>query len=406
MSAAREAGPLRLVAVVASLNVLSFLDRQLMVALAPLLIADLGLTRAEIGLLVGGPFIVVFAIGTLFVGVRADRSNRPRLIALGLSVWSAATALSATAGGLAGLAFWRLLVGVGEAGLPPTALSMVSDRMGGRRLGVANSVFYAGVPVGFALSFVLSGVIGPWLGWRACFLLLGAGGLLCVLLVLRLHDPPRRDGGTPGTGLAGVGEALRERPVLASLTAAGVLLVYASASSQHAITWLVSERGFDYSRAALLSGAVILTAGLLGSLVIGAIADLAHSVHPAGRLLALSAMSVAGLLAAAAFYALPPTGPAFYLSWFAAQSFLLGWYGTLVAAVDERAPGGRRASVLGFLLLMVNLLGVAPGPYVTGLVADHSTLTRALLLSLVPGGLGALLLAVTGALEWRRAARG
>ena len=109
-----------LVAAVAALNVLAYVDRQLLVALAPLLIADLGLSRAQIGLLVGVTFIVVFALGSLLVGVLADRYNRPRLIALGLVVWSAATAFTSTAGGLASLAFWRVLVGVGEAGLPAT----------------------------------------------------------------------------------------------------------------------------------------------------------------------------------------------------------------------------------------------------------------------------------------------
>src|SRR5262245_48368555 len=81
-----EPRALGLVAAVGALNVLSYVDRQLMVALAPLLIADLGLTRAQIGFLVGGPFIVVFAVGILVVGVLADRYNRPRLIALGLMV--------------------------------------------------------------------------------------------------------------------------------------------------------------------------------------------------------------------------------------------------------------------------------------------------------------------------------
>ena len=396
---------LGMVAAVGALNVLSYIDRQLLVALAPLLIADLGLTRAQVGLLVGGPFIVVFAIGTLGVGVLSDRYNRPRLIALGLAIWSAATAFTSTAGGLAGLAFWRLLVGAGEAGLPPAALSMVSDRVPARRLGVATGVFYAGVPVGFALSFALSGVIAPRLGWRACFLLLGALGLACSLLVLQLEDPPRRDSGAARTGPAGLGSALWERPMIVVLTVAGVLLVYASAASQHGITWLVAERGFAYSRAALLSAGVILSAGLVGSLLIGTITDRARKAHPAGRLLALAGVSGLGLLGAAAFYTLPPTSWAFYASWFVAQGFLLGWYGSLVAAVDECAPAGRRASVLGFLLLLINLLGVATGPYVTGAIADRTSLTRALLWSLAPGGVGALILAAAGAFVWRETAR-
>lgn len=403
-ASAREPSGLGLVVAVAALNVLSYVDRQLLVALAPLLIADLGLTRAQIGLLVGGPFIVVFAAGILVVGVLADRYNRPRLIALGLSVWSLATALTSTASGLVGLAIWRVLVGIGEAGLPATALSMVSDRVPARRLGVATGVFYAGVPVGFALSFALSGVLGPRLGWRACFLVLGATGLVCAMTVPLLRDPPRRDA-RPSADSSRLASALGERPMLVVLTVAAVLLVYTSAASQHAITWLVAERGFEYARAALLSGIVILGAGLIGSVLIGAITDRARRAHPAGRLLALAGVSVVGLAGAGAFYSLPPAGAAFYASWVVAQGYLLGWYGSLVAAVDERAPAGRRATVLGYLLLTINVFGVATGPYLTGLVADRTSLTHALLWSLAPGGAGALILAVAGVVEWRSAGR-
>lgn len=395
-----ETGAFRLVAVVASLNVLSFIDRQLVVALAPLLIADLGLTRAQIGLLVGAAFMSLYAVGTLAIGVLADRWNRPRLIALGLAVWSGATALTATANGMAALAAWRSLVGIGEAALPATALAMVGDRVPAQRLGLASGVFYAGVPVGFALSFALSGLLGPWLGWRTCFVMLGGLGLLGMLLMLRVEDPPRR-GGAPATDWRGAWSAVAGRPIVLLLTAAGVLLVYASASSQHTITWLVEERGYPYSRAALLSGAVTLVAGLAGNLGIGVLSDLAHRRHPAGRLLALAGASALGLGAAALFYTLPPTSVAFYACWFLAQAYLLGWYGTLVAAVHERAPEGRRATVIGFVLLMVNLLGVATGPWLTGLVGDRAGLTTALLWSLVPGAAGALLLALVGARERR-----
>jgi MFS family permease len=400
---APAADTLWLVVAVTALNVLAYLDRQLLVAVAPLLIADLGLSRAEVGALVGGTFIVVFAVGSLVVGVLADRYNRPRLIALGLTVWSAATALTSTASGLASLASWRVLVGVGEAGLPPTALSMLSDRVGARHLAFANSLYYAGVPVGFALSFALSGAIAPRLGWRGCFLLLGLGGLACAVFVLRLQDPARRGERATAAGGPGLAAALRERPILAVLVAAATLLVYASASSQHTITWLVSERGFAYSHAAFVSAGVILAAGLLGSLAIGGITDRAGRRSPAGRLLALAGVSALGIAAAAAFYTLPPASPAFFACWFLAQAWLLGWYGSLVAAVVERAPAERRARVLGFLLLTINLLGVATGPYITGLVADRTSLTSALLWSLAPAALGTLVLA--GAFGYERRAR-
>jgi predicted MFS family arabinose efflux permease len=289
-------------------------------------------------------------------------------------------------------------VGVGEATLPPTALSLIGDRVPPARAGLASSVFYAGVPVGFALSFVLAGWVGPWLGWRACFFALGAAGLVGVSLVWRMADPPRR-GAAGGTGRAGLGAAARAvaaSPALVGLIAGGTLLVYASAASQHAITWLVQERGFPFARAAFLSAVVLGTAGLSGSVAIGLVTDRAQRRRPGGRLVAFSGLGALGLAAAALFYRLPPGSSFFFPCWWLAQAWMLGWFGPLMAAIDEAAPAGMRATVTGLALLTVNLAGVATGPYVTGLIGDHASLTTGLTWSLVPAALGLALIAHKG----------
>ena len=408
----------RLLAALTALNVLGYMDRQLVVTLAPLLMADLGLSRAEIGLLVGVSFIVVFALGTLVVGAAADRFHRPRLIAAGLSVWSAATALTGTAGGFASMAFWRALVGVGEATLPPAALSMLGDRFPRDRLGLANGIYYAGIPTGFAISFALGGWLGPWLGWRACFLVLGLLGLLAVALVARLADPARRGAAgvaPPAADAAGrrgtlldtagtIARALREQPALLLVVLGATLLAFTSSSSQHAITWLVTERGFAYARAAYLSAVIVAVAGLAGSVAIGSLTDRAQRRHTSGRLAAFVAVGGVGLGCAAAFYALPAASPLFVPVWFLTQAWMLGWFGPALAAIDELAPAGRRATIIGFGLLMANLLGVATGPWVTGLVGDRTSLTNGLLASVGVGALGLAAFALA-ALRQARAPR-
>ena len=393
-----DRGAVRMVAARAALNRLSYVDRALLVALAPLLMADLGLSRAQVGLLIGFVFIAVFALGTLAVGVLADRWPRPRIIAGGLATWSVATALTGTAGGFAPLAAWRALVGVGEASLTPSALSMLGDRVPPARLGLANGVFYAGIPVGFAVSYAVGGAVGPWLGWRACFFLLGAAGLVAVALVWRMADTPRRGVGPQpaSVGLGAAARAVAGRPVLLGLIAAATLIVFASASGQHAIVWLVQERGFPYSRAAFLSAIVVGAAGLGGNVGIGLLTDRAQKLCPSGRLLAFVALGAAGLAAAALFYRLPPGSAFFFPCWVLSQAWMVGWFGPLMAAIDEAAPAGKRATVLGLALLAVNLLGVATGPYVTGLIGDRASLTAGLTWSLLPAAAGLALVGLIG----------
>jgi len=402
-----ERGAWRLLLALAALNVLGYVDRQLVAALAPVLMAELGLSRADIGFLIGPAFVVVFALGTLVLGAAADHWRRPRIIAGGLAAWSAATALTGTASGFATLVLWRGLVGVGEATLPPTAISMLGDRFPASRLGFATSVYYAGIPVGFGCSLAAAGWIVPRFGWHACFFLLGALGLAAVGLVWRMEDPPRR--GAPqrhaGPGLEGGGtiavrlrRAFAAEPTLLLLVAGATLLVYQSASSQHLVTWLVQERGFAYSRAAYLGSAMILGAGLAGSLALGALTDAAERRRAGGRLLAFAGLGAVSLAATTAFYLLPPASPLFLAAWLVAQAWALGWFGPMLAAIHDRAPAGARATVIGFGLMTINLVGVALGPWVTGVIGDRAGLTAGLLTSVAVGAFG---LAVVGLVALR-----
>jgi predicted MFS family arabinose efflux permease len=401
-----ERGAWRLLLALAALNVLGYVDRQLVAALAPVLMAELGLTRADVGFLIGPAFVVVFALGTLVLGAAADRCRRPRIIAGGLAAWSAATALTGTASGFAALAAWRALVGVGEATLPPTAVSMLGDRFPPSRLGFATSVYYAGIPVGFACSLAVAGWLVPRFGWRSCFYLLGALGLGAVALVWRMADPPRRRspaGAADGPAAAGtlarrLRRALAAEPTLPLLIAGATLLTYASASSQHLVTWLVQERGLAYSHAAYLASAVVLGAGLAGGLGIGALTDAAERRRAGGRLRAFALLGGASLAATAAFYLLPPASPLFLAAWLVAQAWTLGWFGPMLAAFHERAPAGSQATVIGFALMLVNLLGVGAGSWVTGAIGDRAGLTTGLLASV---GVGALGLALVALAAWR-----
>jgi MFS family permease len=327
-------------------------------------------------------------------------------------VWSAATALTGTASGFATLALWRSLVGVGEATLPPTAISMLGDRFPPSRLGFASSVYYSGIPVGFGCSLALAGWLVPRFGWRSCFYLLGMLGLAAVTAVWRMADPTRGSfaAGTAaevpaagGTIASRLRRAFADEPALGLLVAGATLLTYTSASSQHLVTWLVHERGFAYSRAAYLAAAVVLGAGLAGSLALGAITDAAQRRHAGGRLFAFALLGAVSLAATAAFYRLPAASPFFLAAWLVAQAWSLGWFGPMLAAIHERSPAGSRATVIGFSLMVVNLVGVGSGPWITGAIGDRAGLTTGLLSSVAVGAVGLAVIGLVALREGRRA---
>src|SRR5262249_35385113 len=85
----------------------------------------------------------------------------------------------------------RCLVGVGEAAYGPVAPTVISDLYPVQRRGSVLAWFYAAIPVGSALGYVLgSSVKGP-LGWEWAFYLVVPPGLLLAVACLKMREPPR-----------------------------------------------------------------------------------------------------------------------------------------------------------------------------------------------------------------------
>jgi MFS family permease len=377
-----------LLALLTALNILHFVDRQLIASLAPMLMEDLGLTRAQIGLLVGFAFVVFYTLMGLVLGTVADRISRPRLIAAGLCLWSAMTAASGFARSFAHLAVPRMLVGAGEATLTPAALSMLADVLPARRLALATGVYYTGIPLGTALSLFVAGWLAPHYGWRACFFLLGLVGLAFAVALLWIPDPrgptraaPGRAAATGSSILGTLAHTVRQVPAYGLTILGGALLTYASAAALHAMTWLVQERQFSFAAAAYTSGTVAVAAGLFGNVAGGWFGDTCTRWSPAGRLWALVAMTVALTPCAVAFFTMDPGTPAFYVAWFFTSCSATAYFGPLFAVIQSLSPVRIRSTAVAFALLGMNLLGVGPGPWITGMIGDASSLTRGLLVS-------------------------
>jgi len=399
-----------LLGMMTALNVLNFVDRQLISSLAPLLIADLGLSRSEIGLLVGFAFVVFYTLVGMALGVASDRWPRRAIIAWGLGLWSVMTALSGAARSFVHLALPRVFVGVGEATLTPAALSMLGDAFPARRLGLATGIYYAGLPIGTALSLGVAGWVAPRFGWRVCFYAFGLVGLAAVGLLATVREPARRavaaahatSALSMGSIVRDLRDALAERPALGLLMMGGAALAYGSASALHGITWLVQERGFPFATAAYTHGLMSVTSGLLGNLAGGWVADWCARRWRGGRSWSLVLITLFFAPFSAAFFLLPVSSPLFYVCWFFFTASTVAYFGPVFSAVQELAPGHVRSSTVAFCLLVMNIVGVGPGPWITGMIGDRVSLTMGLLTSVGVSTLSVVAFAAA-ARRWPRA---
>ena len=404
-----------LLGMMTALNVLNFVDRQLISSLAPLLIADLGLSRSQIGLLVGFTFVVFYTLVGMLLGVASDRWSRRAIIAWGLGLWSVMTALSGAARSFVHLALPRVLVGVGEATLTPAALSMLGDAFPPRRLGLATGIYYAGLPIGTALSLGVAGWVAPRFGWRVCFYVFGLVGLAAVGLLFTVREPARRAAGAAHSAPAHsatapslrsivreLRRALAERPALGLVMLGGSALAYGSAAALHGITWLVQERGFPFATAAYTAGFIAVTSGFLGNLAGGWAADWCGRRWRGGRSWSLVILTLFFAPFSIGFFLLPAGSPLFYVCWFFSSASTVAYFGPVFSAVQELAPGHARSSAVAFGLLVMNILGVGPGPWITGMIGDRVSLTMGLLSSVGVSTLSVVAFAAAAG-RWPRA---
>ena len=366
------------------LNVMNFVDRQLLASFANFIVPDLGLSNTQFGLLTGFAFILFYAAMGLFMGALADMVHRPRLIAAGVALWSALTAASGAARGFVSLAIPRALIGVGESALTPTSMSLLADRFPSRRLGFASGFYYMGVPIGVGVSLLIAGYLGPAIGWRNCFYGLGALGVVLALTMLMVREtrtrplPPTEHGSRdvpPGQGVRSIIEtlarALRDCPALGLTMGGGVALHFVLGAAAFDQLWYVQERGFDRAYIAQMTGWIGMIAGILGNLFGGLGGDWWLRKTGGGRptflfwvLLILSPVSIT-------YRVVSPESLWFWLGIFFGFFSLGAFYGPTFSTVQELVPAQIRGTVVAFYILMLNLVGLGFGITAGGWLVDQ-----------------------------------
>jgi MFS family permease len=382
------------------LNVFNFAHRQMPTSLGFQIEKGLGFSHAQLGLLIGYAFILVYSVAGMLFGTVADRWSRPRLIALGLTLWSAATVVSGLSQSFAQIAMLRLLVGTGAAVLTPTALGMLADVYRPEKRAFASGVYYGGIPLGAGLSLIVVGLLEPVLGWRACFYVAGAAGLLMVPLALLLKDPPRGGVEANATAPAGPSPAVhrstaevlgeivsvaRRSPALIASVIGSIIVLWPISALALGVTWLQVERGFTVRQAGLYSGIFFLVGGFLGNLVGGWLSDRCHRRWSGGRLWFLALAQLVIGPPALAWFALPKESVVFYVVWFVGSFAATGYFGPIFATVQDLVPARVRSTMVGVLLLLVNLLATGLAPLVAGAVGDATNLTRGLVVCTLVG---------------------
>lgn len=351
---------LRLLLFFLLLHMINQIDRQLVAGFASDIMRDLSLSRSQFALIAGLAFSSVYAVTAVAAGLIADRVGRVPVLTTGVGVWSLFTGLAGMAQGFWSMLGARPFVAAGEATLVPTASNIILARTPERHKATALGLFFAGIPLGIGGSFLIAGLLGPRLGWRGCFLMMAAIGVVATLAVSRVRDAAPRHANLPSMrGQIGQWWELIQRNPRLRWASLGVVFLHAHvATSPFVQLWLHDDKGMVQADANRLYGLMFIVFGLIGSFGAAALTDWARRRFGMDR--ALSILIMLGLLVPLIIgYRWAPAGsPAFLAGMAASILFMTMIYGPLFSVIEEQLPAHLKATSTGINMLVLNIFMV------------------------------------------------
>ncbi len=376
-----------LVVILASANMVSYMDRTILSLLVGPIEKTLGITDTQMGLLQGTAFALFYSIIILPLGFVADRTNRTRLLAAGVALWSLMTATCGLATSFGMLFLTRMGVGIGEATLAPTAPSIISDLLPVERRPPALGLYTVGSATGGGLALLLGGAIteivvthptirlplfGALASWQVVCMAVGLPGLLVSFLLLVTGEPKRRGYTAQGASPQELKQFFKRTWPVILPHFGGFTLLYtytfgAGAWWPTLFTrthgWTIGQVGFRYGLAFLIFGPLgAVAGGMLARVLRKRGGRSACLLTTALAILALIVPSVIAPLIGDDMVALIVLCPALFLTAAIAPPS--------ISAVQEITPNALRGQVTALYFFVMGLVGIMTGPVLIGFLND------------------------------------
>jgi MFS family permease len=381
------------VAMLFAVSVLGYIDRVILSFLVEPVKAELALSDAQIGAVTGLAFAALYVFGGIFIGRMIDKGRRVLILTVCIVIWSLATGATGIATGFVTLFIARMFVGIGEAGLSPAAIGIISNRFAATRVQKPISLFTTGLYVGGGLAMILGGqlllafaaggpyvlpLIGEAAPWRLVFIILAVPGLLLsLLLILTVRDKQSADDALPdrpaqGDLISGMEFARKNRALMVLLIAA---VVTWSMNNYGLLNWYPAMLMRSYEMAPMLVantyGPAFLFGGIAGCIAVSPATGFLRK-HYAERAPFMLCVFTMGLLAVATISGplMPNVTSAVVMAFvtiFVSATSVTSVFVLLVAVIPQHLRG----LYTGLYLALVNLTGGAFGSVFVGLFTDH-----------------------------------
>ena len=364
--------PRLLLAVLTGLNILNYIDRNVLFAVQSEIKNEFRVSDTQIGVLTSA-FFFTYMFAAPLIGWLGDRYPRKNLIVFGILIWSGFTFFTWFVHDYSQLLFRHAIVGIGEASYATIAPTLIADSFPPTRRGRMLSIFFLGLPVGSAAGYFVGGYIAhAFHSWRAPFMAAGLPGFLLAILLWMLPEPPRGqheehspvDVWTLLRGLVRNGAFLTATFGMAMYTfAVGGMQVWIP-------TFLQRLRGLDIRTANIDFSIIVIINGIGATLLGGWLGDrLLRRYFGAYYSFSGVAMLIAVPCMVAAIYV---GGKFMFPAIFAAVFFILVGTGPSNAALVNSVSASIRSTALAVNVFIIHLLGDAFSPTLIGRLSDKT----------------------------------
>jgi MFS family permease len=384
--------PKTALALLTALNLLNYIDRNVLYAVQDMVKAEFHRSDAAFGFLTS-VFFIFYMISAPFMGPLSVRFSRKPVIIVGALVWSLATLLTAITKNFDELLLRHTLVGVGEASFVILSPTFVADMFPEEKRGRVMGIFYLAIPVGSALGYLIGGVLGSKYGWRFPFYVGAAPGVVLAFLLLFIPEPPlgQFDDAPHNAPERDTLKGLFRNPAFLTATLGMAMMTFALGGLQVWMpTFLHRVHGFSLRDASILFGASVIACGLTASVLGGWLSDWLLKTTKSAHYL-VSAVSL-GLGIPAMCLALFASGKLMIVGMFAAEFLLLLNTGPLNAAVISAVGPHVRAMALAVNIFIFHLLGDVPSASLIGWMSDNYSLRAAFVAPVIAIGLSSAIL--------------
>lgn len=376
---------------------LAYIDRQMFNLFVEAIKSDLNVSDTELGILQGLAFSLFYGTMSVPLARYADSHGRKKLITAAIFFWSIMTVATATSKSFFSMFLFRAGTASGEAGLAPSALSMLPDVFPKEKLAIPISIYTFSIYLGSGLAFIIGAlvqvtfgdadsVVVPFLGetkvWRVAFIIAGCIGLPWLLILWKfLKEPARMQYNADGTSVEVASNAAPVAEIWMHIKGhigfygpffVGFTLVLGSLNGVWTWTPTILIRIFDMSveEVGSLYGLIFFVCGITGALFFGWLSAKITSAGHQGGILKVSIIAIIGLIlsqlfasvADNAFWALVTAGASVF--------FIAPCISLPPAVLQTIAPTNMRAQISAAFLMITGVFGLGMGPILVGVWTD------------------------------------